>query len=133
MEHCVARRSRRHKDRQYIQRVTIGIGDRQVDDPFEAVVGPISCKESKQSRKSRHQPRDSSSDSNGNSSGITRADGVGVAVDQQLGSRRADGGDHVLNGADSWNGRVVQVRQIVFQSKFPAYLASLPQKSAFRK
>lgn len=57
VEHCTARRSQRHKDREYIQRVTIRIRDRQVDDPFQTVVRPIiSCKESKQSRKSRHQP-----------------------------------------------------------------------------
>lgn len=47
MEYCVTRRSRRHKDGQYIQRIAVRVGDGQIDDPFEIVVRPIGYKKRK--------------------------------------------------------------------------------------
>jgi hypothetical protein len=105
VEYGAARRGGRHKDGQNIQGVTVGIGDRQVDDPFQTAVGPVSCKESKQNQKSRRS-------ADGPASQIEwethRAFTREIAVGHIPGPLRADCSDDVLNGPDARYGRVMQ-------------------------
>ena len=105
MEYGTARRGGRHKDGQNIQGVTIRIGDRQVDDPFQTIVDPISCKESKQNQKSRRSAHGPASHIEWETQrAFTREIAVGH-IPESLGTNCSH---DVLNGPDARYRRVMQ-------------------------